>query len=213
MGSQRDHDVLRVFGDGGAKGARAAPQLAQGFRCAVVGALALLVVVFAIGQTEDDSVRNLLTATKAYAAPHKIKLAKLTYDTHRSTQLAMHNRLSHMNPKQQMLYDEGMEDEAHKQMNIAEQTFMKGQDEGVLEEYDALNQTITEEQDALSDYAAEMGAIQLEVENEAKEHAAEYTPILPISKFKAPVGRQDFDGAQRRGLGQAPLHKTICLLI
>merc|ERR1711970_1508534 len=113
-----------------------------------------------IGQTEDDSVRNLLTATKAYAAPHKIKLAKLTYDTHRSTQLAMLNRLSHMNPKQQMLYDEG-------------------KDEGVLEEYDALNQTITEEQDALSDYAAEMGAIQLEVENEAKEHAAQYTPILP----------------------------------
>ena len=74
-----------------------------------VGALALLVVVFAIGQTEDDSVRNLLTATKAYAAPHKIKLAKLTHDTHRSTQLAMLNRLSHMNPKQQMLYDEGME--------------------------------------------------------------------------------------------------------
>ena len=136
-------------------------------------------VVFAIGQTEDDSVRNLLTATKAYAAPHKIKLAKLTYDTHRSTQLAMLNRLSHMNPKQQMLYDQGMEDEAHKQMNIAEQTFMKGQDEGVLQEYDALNQTITEEQDALSYYAAEMGAIQLEVENEAKEHAAEYTPILP----------------------------------
>ena len=91
----------------------------------------------------------------------------------------MLNRLSHMNPKQQMLYDEGMEDEAHKQMNIAEQTFMKGKDEGVLQEYDALNQTITEEQDALSDYAAEMGAIQLEVENEAKEHAAEYTPILP----------------------------------
>lgn len=146
---------------------------------AVVGALALLVVVFAIGQTQDDSVRNLLTATKAYAAPHKIKLAKLTYDTHGSTQLAMLNRLSHMTPKQQMLYDEGMEDEAHKQMNIAEQTFMKGKDEGVLEEYDALNQTITQEQDALSDYAAEMGAIQLEVENEAKEHAAEYTPILP----------------------------------
>merc|ERR1712230_270822 len=48
---------------------------------AVVGALALLVVVFAIGQTQDDSVRNLLTATKAYAAPHKVKLAKLTYDT------------------------------------------------------------------------------------------------------------------------------------
>merc|ERR1712205_145375 len=91
---------------------------------AVVGALALLVVVFAIGQTQDDSVRNLLTATKAYAAPHKVKLAKLTYDTRPST-----------------------------------------------------------------------------------------LPSFPVSKFKAPVGRQDFDGAQRRGLGQAPLHKTICLLI
>merc|ERR1712230_250029 len=140
---------------------------------------ALLVVVFAIGQTEDDSVRNLLTATKAYAAPHKVKLAKLTYDTHRSTQLAMLNRLSHMTPKQQMLYDQGMEDEAHKQMNIAEQTFMKAKDDGVLSEYDAMNATLTEEQDALTDYADEIGAIQLEVENEAKEHAAQYSPILP----------------------------------
>ena len=25
-------------------------------------------------------------------------------------------------------------------------------------------------------------------------------PSFPVSKFKAPVGRQDFDGAQRRGL-------------
>merc|ERR1719163_1165856 len=81
--------------------------------------------------------------------------------------------------KEQMLYDQGMEDEAHKQMNIAEQTFMKAKDDGVLSEYDAMNATLTEEQDALTDYADEMGAIQLEVENEAKEHAAQYSPILP----------------------------------
>jgi len=104
--------------------------------------LGLCAVVFAVGeQTQDDtdSVRNLLLATKA-SMP----------------QLASLNKLKHMSAKQQILYDSGMEDEAHKQMNIAYQTFMKGKDEGVLAEYDSLNATITEEQDALVDYADEM---------------------------------------------------------
>ena len=72
-------------------------------------------------------------------------------------QLANLNRLKHMTSKQQILYDSGMEDEADKNMNIAYQTFMKGKDEGVLAEYDNLNATISEEQDALVDYADEMG--------------------------------------------------------
>ena len=50
-----------------------------------------------------------------------------------------------------------MEDESTKHMHIAYQTFLKGQDEGVVAEYDALNATMTEEQDALVDYADEMG--------------------------------------------------------
>jgi len=129
-------------------------------------AVGLCAVAFAAGeQSEEDSVTNLLMSTKFKASTPQ--------------QLAMLNKLNKMNPKQQMLYDEGMEDEAHKQMSIAYQTFMKGKDEGVLAEYDALNATVTEEQDALVDYADEMGAIQLEVANEAKEHAAQYTPILP----------------------------------
>ena len=106
-------------------------------------------MVFAVGeQTQDDtdSVRNLLLATKA-SMP----------------QLASLNKLKHMTAKQQILYDSGMEDEAHKQMNIAYQTFMKGKDEGVLAEYDALNTTMTEEQDALVDYADEMAVSLLSV--------------------------------------------------
>ncbi len=62
-----------------------------------------------------------------------------------------------MTVKQQMLYDAGMEDESTKHMHIAYQTFLKGQDEGVVAEYDALNAAMTEEQDALVDYADEMG--------------------------------------------------------
>ena len=110
---------------------------------AVVG-LGLCAVVFAAGeQSEDDtsSVRNLLAATRASITP----------------MLAMKNKLSHMTVKQQMLYDAGMEDESTKHMHIAYQTFLKGQDEGVVAEYDALNATMTEEQDALVDYADEMG--------------------------------------------------------
>jgi hypothetical protein len=107
-------------------------------------AVGLCAVAFAAGeQSEEDSVTNLLMSTKFKASTPQ--------------QLAMLNKLNKMNPKQQMLYDEGMEDEAHKQMNIAYQTFMKGKDEGVLAEYDALNATVTEEQDALVDYADEMG--------------------------------------------------------
>jgi hypothetical protein len=40
---------------------------------------------------------------------------------------------------------------------------MKGKDEGVLAEYDALNTTMTEEQDALVDYADEMAVSLLSV--------------------------------------------------
>jgi len=109
---------------------------------AIVG-LGLCAVLFAVGEESEgdtDSVRNLLLATKA-SMP----------------QLANLNRLKHMTAKQQILYDSGMEDEADKNMNIAYQTFMKGKDEGVLAEYDNLNATISEEQDALVDYADEMG--------------------------------------------------------
>ena len=93
---------------------------------AVVG-LGLCAVVFAAAeqQSEDDtsSVRNLLAATRASITP----------------MLAMKNKLSHMTVKQQMLYDAGMEDESTKHMHIAYQTFLKGQDEGVVAEFDALN--------------------------------------------------------------------------
>jgi hypothetical protein len=136
-------------------------------------ALGLCAVVFAIAEdSTTGSVRNLLLETKA-----KVERPEIVRPS--SQQLALLGRLGHLTPKQQMLYDQGMEDEAHKQMNIAEQTFMKAKDDGVLSEYDAMNATLTEEQDALTDYADEMGAIQLEVENEAKEHAAQYSPILP----------------------------------
>jgi len=135
----------------------------QVLAAACIVALGLCAVLFAVGEQagEEDSVRNLLLATKAS-----------------TTQLAAMKKVM-MTPKQQMLYDSGMEDEAHKAMHIAYQTFMKAKDEGVLTEYDDLNATITEEQDALVDYADEMAAIQLEVENEEKEHAAQYDPQLP----------------------------------
>jgi len=139
--------------------------MAQVLAAACIVALGLCAVLFAVGEQagEEDSVRNLLLATKASTS----QLA------------AIKHKVMQMNPKQQMLYDSGMEDEAHKAMHIAYQTFMKAKDEGVLTEYDDLNATITEEQDALVDYADEMAAIQLEVENEEKEHAAQYDPQLP----------------------------------
>jgi hypothetical protein len=123
-------------------------------------------VVFAVGeQTQDDtdSVRNLLLATRA-SMP----------------QLASLNKLKHMTAKQQILYDSGMEDEAHKQMNIAYQTFMKGKDEGVLAEYDALNTTMTEEQDALVDYADEMAVSLLSV---ITLPLSPCFAALPVSRF------------------------------
>jgi hypothetical protein len=137
----------------------------QVLAAACIVALGLCAVLFAVGEQagEEDSVRNLLLATKASTS----QLA------------AIKKKVQLMSPKQQMLYDSGMEDEAHKAMHIAYQTFMKAKDEGVLTEYDDLNATITEEQDALVDYADEMAAIQLEVENEEKEHAAQYDPQLP----------------------------------
>ena len=127
---------------------------------AVVG-LGLCAVVFAAGeqQSEDDtsSVRNLLAATRASITP----------------MLAMKIKLSHMTVKQQMLYDAGMEDESTKHMHIAYQTFLKGQDEGVVAEYDALNATMTEEQDALVDYADEMG-VRLLLQSTFHWHSDEY---------------------------------------
>ena len=125
---------------------------------AVVG-LGLCAVVFAAGeqQSEDDtsSVRNLLAATRASITP----------------MLAMKIKLSHMTVKQQMLYDAGMEDESTKHMHIAYQTFLKGQDEGVVAEYDALNATMTEEQDALVDYADEMGVRLLHLQSTFEWHS------------------------------------------
>ena len=98
-------------------------------------ALGLCAVLFAVGEqsTEDDSVRNLLQATKSRMPA-----------------------ISKMSARQQALYDSGMEDEAGKQMNIAYQTFMKAKDTNVVGEYDLLNSTLTEEQNALVDYADEM---------------------------------------------------------
>jgi len=95
-------------------------------------------------------------------------------------QLASLNKLKHMTAKQQILYDSGMEDEAHKQMNIAYQTFMKGKDEGVLAEYDALNTTMTEEQDALVDYADEMAVSLLSV---ITLPLSPCFAALPVSRF------------------------------
>lgn len=114
----------------------------QVLAAACIVALGLCAVLFAVGEQagEEDSVRNLLLATKASTS----QLA------------AIKKKVQLMSPKQQMLYDSGMEDEAHKAMHIAYQTFMKAKDEGVLTEYDDLNATITEEQDALVDYADEM---------------------------------------------------------
>ncbi|EKX53325.1 hypothetical protein GUITHDRAFT_133060 [Guillardia theta CCMP2712] len=121
-------------------------------------ALGLCAVLFAVGEqsTEDDSVRNLLQATKSRMPD-----------------------ISKMSARQQALYDSGMEDEAGKQMNIAYQTFMKAKDSNVVGEYDLLNSTLTEEQNALVNYADEMKAIELEVANEAKEHKNQYSPKLP----------------------------------
>eukprot|EP00287_Rhodomonas_sp_CCMP768_P013587 CAMPEP_0196724444 /NCGR_PEP_ID=MMETSP1091-20130531/6289_1 /TAXON_ID=302021 /ORGANISM="Rhodomonas sp., Strain CCMP768" /LENGTH=150 /DNA_ID=CAMNT_0042066559 /DNA_START=243 /DNA_END=695 /DNA_ORIENTATION=- len=122
--------------------------------CSIV-ALGLCVMVLAIGEQdaqEEDSVHNLLAATKVSVTGKA---------------------------RQQALYDQGMEDEAAKQMRIAYATFLKGKDENTVGEYKSLNATLTDEQNALWDYADEMKAIETEVEAEAKQHKDEYSPKQP----------------------------------
>eukprot|EP00961_Rhodomonas_salina_P086966 1169656-Rhodomonas_salina.2 len=90
-------------------------------------------MVLAIGEQEntqdEDSVHHLLAATKIQVTGAA---------------------------RQQALYDQGMEDEATKQMRIAYATFLKGKDENVVGEYKSLNSTLTDEQNALWDYVDEM---------------------------------------------------------